>query len=145
MWTPFYIIWIWNNYLWNVVRKVNSQNLSRTHLTNVSVQEWQFSKKSFWEQQFAHKKSFMNDDLPEKKVYTTTNWKTLFETIHELCNRIWSTTQQKFPNKINAEFVLFTLSGCSNQREVKIFGLLPTSNYQPYSHIQSHFKTFNLY
>ena len=82
----------------------------------------------------------MNDDLPDlkEKNYSQqqfekrclkqfTNFATGYDPLHNRNFLKW------LVNKINAEFVLFTLSGCSNPGEVKIFGLLPTSSYQPYT------------
>ena len=50
-----------------ICEMMSGGSIRKIYSLQTSFQEWQFQKKSFWEQQFAHKKGFMNDDLPDLK------------------------------------------------------------------------------
>ena len=134
LWTPFYTIWIWNNYLWNDVRRVNSQNLQFTNkLSGMTISKEKFlgtticTQKRLHEWRFARfeRKNYMQQQFEKGCLKQIANFATGYDPPHNGNFPKW------LVNEINPEFVLFTLSGFSNPREVKNFGHLPTSNYQP--------------
>ena len=87
------------------------------------------TKKASWMTicQIWKKKNYTQQQFEKRCLKQFTNFATGYDPQHNRNFPKW------LVNKKNATFVLFTLSGCSNPREVKIFGLLPTSSYQPYT------------
>ena len=75
------------------IRKIWRMSNSRTHFTNKfsGMTIFKFLGTTICTQKRSHEWRFAR--FERKKLYATTIWKTLSETICKLCNRIWSTTE----------------------------------------------------